>query len=302
MYMNKKIRLGDRVFDSINITFLILFCITIIYPFLRMITFSFSTEAEFMRSGLHLLPKSFFLGNWEKVIYSNLVWNAFFNTVFVVIAQCLYSLFISSTYAYSLSRKNLPDRNFWTLLLVITMFFSGGLIPTYLVYNKLGLVNSLWALVLGGLGGWNTLILRNFFMSIPDSIVESAKIDGASDVTIYSRLILPLSKPALATVALWVLVGSWNSWVGALIYITDMNKQVLQLVLRKLLFENIDIKKSIEDFGMAADIAASDKDLLVSTEALKAAMLLFVTFPILLTYPFLQKYFVKGIMVGSLKG
>lgn len=300
--MLKKNHLGNRLFDILNITFFVLFSITILYPFMKQITFSFSTEADIMRNGLHIFPRQLFLGNWEKVLYSKLVWISFFNTIFVVILECIFNLFISTTYAYPLSRKNLPDRNFWTLVLLITMFFSGGLIPTYLLYYKLGLVNSLWALILGGLAGWNTLILRNFFMTIPDSLIESAKIDGANEITIYSRIILPLSKPVLATVSLWILVGSWNSWISAIIYISDIDKQVLQVVLRKMLFENVDIRRTIEDFGTYVDLDLIDKKLVISSEALKAAMLIFVTFPILLTYPFLQKYFVKGIMIGSLKG
>lgn len=200
-------------------------------------------------------------------------------------------LFITST-AYVLSKKYFPNRNFWTGAIVFTMYFSGGMIPSYILVKNLHLFNSVFALILPGLiPTFTMLIVRNFFMAIPDSMEESARIDGANDVSILFRIILPISMPIIATVVLWQMVGHWNSWFDALLYTQDQKKQVLQLVLRRVLFEGS---------GELADYTGGS--VTVRPESLRAAVIMIVIFPIVCVYPFLQKYFVKGILVGSLKG
>ena len=200
--------------------------------------------------------------------------------------------------AYVLSKRYFPHRTFWTLFIVFTMFFSGGLIPTYLVVKNLGLLNTYSSMILPGfISAYNMVIIRNYFMSLPEEIEESCLIDGAGRFRIFLQIILPLSKPILATVALWLVVGHWNSWFDVLIYISDDTKFTLQIVLRRIIITG---SKEILDTSAAAN--AAEMESVVSSEGLKAACIFVTTLPILCAYPFVQKFFVKGIMIGSLKG
>jgi len=294
--------IGSNIFDTFNICIFTVFCLTIIYPIYLIVVNSFSSEAEIVGKGFRLLPFKWYFNNWRIILSSTLLWRSFYNSIYVTIFASLYSMFLSATYAYPLSRKDLPDRNFWTFLLVFTMFFNGGLIPYYLLMNSLHLVNTRLVLIIGTINVWNTLIMRNYFMTIPDSLQESAKIDGASEITILWKVVLPLSLPVMATVLLWNLVANWNSWVSAMIYISDPDKQVVQIVLQNIYRER--------SFNILSSDSQSVYDALRDTDAmqsitnygLRAATFIFVTLPILASYPFLQKYFVKGIMIGSLKG
>ncbi|MNI39980.1 Inner membrane ABC transporter permease protein YcjP [compost metagenome] len=197
--------------------------------------------------------------------------------------------------AYALSKKYLPHRNFYTMLIVLTMFFSGGLIPTFLLIKSIGLYDTRWALIIPGLiNTFYMIIMRNFFMELPQELEDSAKIDGANDIQILARIVVPVSKPILATIGLWVAVHHWNEWFQALIYIQDQSKIVLQILLRRLIVEN-------DDLQMRELMSQATEDEVVA-ETVKSAVLMIATIPILVVYPFIQKYFVKGIMVGSLKG
>lgn len=296
---------GEKIFDSSNIALFVAFCLTILYPIYQIALNSFSTETDIIsgfREGLRLLPKKLYLDNWKTVLSSKMMRVSFLNSVVITFAASLYSLVLSMTYAFPLSRRDLPHRNFWTFILVFTMFFSGGLIPYYLLMRALGLLNTRMVLIIGTINAWNTLIMRNYFMTIPDSLQESARIDGASEATILWRIIFPVAIPVVATVFLWNLVGNWNSWVPAMIYINDTSKQVIQIALRNILTEaqyNIMAMNPEDTTGRLLDQERIQK---ISNEGMKATVLLFSTLPILLSYPFLQKYFVKGIMIGSLKG
>jgi putative aldouronate transport system permease protein len=296
---------GEMAFDVFLYAFFTVFCITIIVPFLRIITFSLSSDIAISKPGFHIVPSEMFLENWRTILGSPKIWQAFGNTVFVTAAALAYQLFLSTSYACSLSRRELPNRNVWTMILLITMFFGGGLIPTYMLYRQLGLINKLAALVVGGLSAWNVLIIRNFFMTVPDSILDSSRIDGANDIVIFFRIMLPLSKPVLATITLWVLVANWNSWFPCMLYINDQSKIVLQIMLRQIVIENSinvsDIQGSLSRIEQGMN-ATGGKYIPPSAEGLKNAALMFVTLPILCSYPFLQKYLIKGILVGSLKG
>ncbi|MGO4374043.1 carbohydrate ABC transporter permease, partial [Paenibacillus sp. MCAF20] len=195
--------------------------------------------------------------------------------------------------AYPLSRKTLPHRSFYTMIILFTMFFSGGLIPSYLLIKELHLMDSRWVYIVPMLvPTFSMLVLRNFFMSIPQEVEESAKIDGANDIRVLLSIVLPLSKPVLATLALWTAVGHWNAWFDAVLYISDQSKQVLQFFLREIVVLNTDK----ETFG--STVVGNFK----YETSIKAATVMFAVLPILVVYPFLQKYFVKGTMIGSLKG
>lgn len=285
---------GDRIFDAVNIFLFVLFGLTILLPFWFEITKSLSGEAYIATHNSYFWPDKLVFSNWKTLLHSARVWNAFKNSVFVVLSACAYSLFLSVTFAYPLSRRDLPHRNLLTFILAFTMYFSGGLIPTYLLYKNLGALNTYVPLIVGGLSAWNTLIIRNFFMSVPEDIQESARIDGATEVTVLFKIMLPLSMPVLATVTLWNLVGGWNAWVPCMIYVNDSDMWTLQYVLRNLMFS--DALPEYAEMDMSMGLSN------YTVEGYKSAMLLFTLLPIVCTYPFLQRYFVKGIMVGAIKG
>ena len=285
--------IGSIIFDIINYTSLIILCISCLYPFLFLISQSFSASSSF--ATLSLIPRDFSLSPYRNVFSNEYVGYGFINTlkrVGIGVPLIVMAMILT---AYPLSKKYFPHRGFWTGFIVFTMFFSGGLIPTYLVVKGLGLLNTVWALILPGLvPAYNMIIVRNYFMSLSPSLEESAKLDGANDFTILMRIIIPVSTPIIATVTLWTMVGHWNAWFDSMIYTQNARKQVLQVVLRRIVLEG-----SNEVVNMNAGV---DDMTSVSPDNIKAATIMVATFPILMVYPFIQKYFVKGIMVGSLKG
>ncbi|MDQ0897843.1 MULTISPECIES: carbohydrate ABC transporter permease [unclassified Paenibacillus] len=286
-----RLSLGEKVFQIIVIAFLTCVCICMIYPFLHVLSISLSTSAEALRPGLHWYPYEISFSAWERVFTTDSVWIAFGNTVFRSVVGTFLTLLFMALGAYSLSKKYLPHRNFYTMFIVVTMFFGGGLIPTYLLIKSLGFIDSRWSLIIPGLiSTYSMLILRNFFMSLPEELEDSAKIDGASDLRILFTIVLPLSKPILATLALWSAVGHWNAWFDAMLYIQDQSKTVLQILLRRIVI-------TAEGDPLTA-VPIEEQ----APETLKAAIIMFTALPILVVYPFLQKYFVQGVLVGSLKG
>jgi putative aldouronate transport system permease protein len=298
--MKIKKSLGEKVFEIFNITIMVLFCITIVYPFVQQIMLSFSTPNEASIIGLHLWVKNPTLDAYKRLFVSDVIFKAYYWTILrTVIGTCL-TVTVSAMLAYPLSKKYYWGRKVWMGLIVFTMFFSGGLVPTYILVRNLHLTNTIWALIIPGLcSAWNIIIIRNFFASLPDEVEESAKIDGANDIKIFFEIILPLSTPILATVTLWTMVGHWNSWFDAMIYITGNKIKVLQIVLR----ETLNDATQMSGFNELLAISEMDKQGQAYTpESIKAAILLIVTLPILCVYPFLQKYFVKGIMIGAVKG
>ncbi len=277
---------------------LVLLCGTIVIAFWHLLNLSFSPSYIATKGGLLLYPKDATLDNYAKVIGNRYIWLGYKNTLIRTVIGTVVQLFFTSMGAYVLSKKFFPHRTFWTLFIVFTMFFSGGLIPNYLLVKQLGLLNTYSSMILPGLiSAYNMVIIRNYFQSIPEDIEESCLIDGAGRFRIFLQFILPLSKPILATVALWLAVGHWNSWFDVLIYISDDTKFTLQIVLRRIILTG---SKEILDTSAAASAAQTES--VVSSEGLKAACIYVTTLPILCAYPFVQKFFVKGIMIGSLKG
>lgn len=286
-----KISFGEKVFQVFLIGFITILCIGMLYPFIHVLSISFSSAAEAIRPGLHLYPREISLFAWDRVMTDKNIWFALGNTVFRTVVGTLLTLLIMSMGAYPLAKKYLPHRNFYMMFIVITMFFSGGLIPSYLLIKSLGLIDSRWALIVPGLiSTYSLLILRNFFMGIPEELEDSAKIDGASDLRILFTLVIPLSKPVLATLGLWSAVGHWNAWFDALLYLQDQKLFVLQTFLRRLVITT------------EGDPLLPVSSVFETAETVKAAVIMFTALPILIVYPFLQKYFVKGTLVGSLKG
>ena len=277
---------------------LVLLCATIVIAFWHLLNLSLSPSHIATKGGLLLYPKEATLDNYSRVTDNRYIWMGYKNTLIRTIVGTVLQLFFTAMGAYVLSKRFFPHRTFWTLFIVFTMFFSGGLIPTYLLVKNLGLLNTYAAMILPGfISAYNMVIIRNYFQSMPEEIEESCLIDGAGRFRIFLQFVLPLSKPILATVALWLVVGHWNSWFDVLIYIADDTKFTLQIVLRRIIITG---SKEILDTSAAAN--AAEMESVVSSEGLKAACIFVTTLPILCAYPFVQKFFVKGIMIGSLKG
>ncbi|MFK7692299.1 carbohydrate ABC transporter permease [Paenibacillus sp. HJGM_3] len=267
--------------------------ISMVYPLLHILALSLSTANTVNLPGLHIIPKEFSWEGYRFILDSSYIWSGYKNTIIRVVATTALGLLVTMGYAYPLAKKKLPGRTALTLFIVVTMFASGGLIPHYLNIKNLGLLNSYWALILPLLAKpFYIIIMRNFFMGIPEELEEAAEMDGANAIHILFRIIVPVSMPVIMTISLWTIVDQWNRWFDALIYITDPAKYVLQVVLRRIIFES-----SVEITG-----ANLVERAVVSSEVVKNATIIVATLPILMVYPFIQKYFVKGVMMGSLKG
>ncbi|MGA1531206.1 MAG: carbohydrate ABC transporter permease, partial [Kiritimatiellia bacterium] len=286
---------GELAFNTVNVLLLGLLAFSTLYPFLYVLSLSFSTQAEAMRDGFHLYPREVTLTAYRMVFSNPDILTGYMNTIFRTVVGTVMSVTLCCMCAYPLSRKDLPHRGMFTFLLVFTMLFHGGLVPTYLLIKNIGLLNSIWVYILPMcVQAFNVIIIKNFFQAIPESLGESASIDGAGDWRILFQIYLPLSKPVLATVSLWTAVTHWNSWFDGLIFITDDSKQILQIFLRRIVVES---NTMLLEKGLINPDVAS-----FTPETLKAATIIVTIVPILVLYPFLQKYFVKGIMLGGVKG
>ncbi len=285
----------DTVFNIINITLLLFLSALTLYPFWEVIKVSFSDPLEVGRIGYRLWPLKTSMEGYTHVFQNQFVWIGYKNTIVRVILAVSVQMILSILTAYPLSKKRLPHRNIFTMLIVFTMFFSGGLIPEYLlVSNILNLDDTVWSMVLPyAINTFGMLVMRNYFMSLPNELEESAKIDGAGELTVLLRIILPISMPILVTVGLWGIISNWNAWFDCIIYIRDSNKYVLQAILRRIVID------SIPEFDGRGAI---EKTILINAEVIKCSTIVIATLPVMLIYPFLQKYFIKGILIGSLKG
>lgn len=294
--MHIKKSIGEKLFDAVNYLFLGLLVFSMAYPFWYLFALSLANPGEVALSRVYFWPGSLTLEAYQQVFKSVYIFYGFFWSITRTVVGTAIAIFLGFNFAYVLSRKSFPNRGLWTGLLIFTMFFSGGLIPEYLNIQSLGLVDTLWALVLpGAISAYNIVIMRNFIQSLPDSLEESARIDGANDILILYKIIVPLSLPIIATVGLWTAVGHWNAWFDGMIYIRTPEKQILQVTLRRVVLEG-----SSQLISMAGE--TEEQKNLLANETIKAAMVIVTTLPILIVYPFVQKYFVKGIMIGSLKG
>ena len=285
---------ASRVFDTANAVLLFLMCVVMIYPLWYVLCCSFSDPALLMRhTGMLLLPLDFSLVGYQKVLNYTPLWNAYGITIFVVLVGTSLNMLFSILFAYVLSCKDMMWHKLITGLAVFTMYFSGGMIPTYLVVKAVGLYDSVWAMIFPGLiSTYNCIILRTAFYGIPDSLQESARIDGAGSLRILFTVCVPLIIPTIATVALFYAVGHWNSWTNALLYIRRQELMPLQMVLRALLIQN----EAVEVTG------GQDLQTELNALLLKYVVIVVSTVPILCVYPFIQRYFTKGVMIGAVKG
>ena len=285
--------MGEKAFDWFNYLFMIFLMFVMIYPLLFVAFASLSSPSLMLsHKGLLLWPKGFSLESYKAIFNYKMIFVSYKNTIIYVVAGTLINIIMTTLAAYGLSRKNVLLANGIMFFIAFTMFFGGGLIPSYLIMVDLGLLNTRWALLLPGMiGTTNLIIMRTSFRALPVSLEESARIDGANDFVILFRIIIPLSMPVIAVMVLYYGVGHWNSWFNAMIYLQDRNLYPLQLILREIL---IDSTTDVIELG------GSDSEPIAQT--IKYATIMVATVPILLIYPFIQKYFVKGVMIGALKG
>ena len=289
--------LGSRIFDVLNYLIVTLIALTTLFPFIYIISASFATEYEITTRPMFIIPQDVTTNAYQFIFSSNKILRGFGNSIFITVCGTAINLFFTVTMAYALSKKRLRGRNFFLNMVIISMFFSGGMIPGYIIIaNVLNLKNTFWAVLLpGAISSYNLMIVKNFFQGIPQELEESAAIDGSTDIGILWKIVLPLSLPVLATFGLFYAVGHWNAYFGAMIYMTGAKeKWPLQVLLRELI---------ILANGSAGDITNMDPEFIQPPEqSVKMAVIVVSTVPIMCVYPFLQKYFVKGVMVGALKG
>ena len=288
---------GEKVFDAINVFLIFVLIIVTLYPFYYVIVASFSEPAELFRSpGAILWPRGFSTDSYRIVLTNRWIWSGYRNTIINVILGTSLGLFLTFIGGYSLSKKFLPGRNFFLTMIIIPMFFSGGMIPTWLVVRSLGMLDTRWALIIpGAVGTFNLIIMKTFLASLPEELEESAFLDGASYWTLLWSIVAPLSKPALAVIGLFYTVGIWNSFMPGLIYLGGRARHLLPL-------QNILHEILILATPDAMNIMMGGEDFSAFSETVRHASVIVTTIPILMVYPFLQRYFVKGVMIGSIKG
>ncbi len=290
----------DYLFDILNYTFLIIVMVVTLYPFLNVLAISLNESTDTIRGGIYIWPREFTFNNYLEIAkYDNLV-TGFGNSVLRTVVGTLLGVFIQAMVAFTLSRTDFQGRRFVSTVIVLTMYFSGGLIPGYMLIRDLQLMNTFWVYILPGLvSAFNIIIIRSFMDGLPFSLQESAKMDGANDFTIFYRIILPLCKPVLATIALFVAVGQWNSWFDTYLY-NSMNENLttLQYELMKIL-ENTTMGGNMDANQMRPNAAQQSQ--MVSPDSIKMAITMVTVIPIVLVYPFLQRYFIQGMTLGAVK-
>lgn len=286
----------DRAFIFFNYFFLTVIALLVIYPLVFVVSASLSNPQYVISGEMWLWPKEFTVDAYEKVFKNKDIITGFMNTVKYTVIGTVLNVIMTILAAYPLSRRDFKGRGLIMAFIVFTIFFSGGLIPTYLLIKDLGMLNTFWVMIIpNAVAVWNIIIMRTFFQSIPHELQESAMIDGCSNFRILWNIVLPLSFPVIAVMVLFYAVGHWNSYFQALIYLQDQEKFPLQLILRQIL-----IQGQMDDMIQTTGESFLAQQL--SVEGLKYAVLIVANLPMLMLYPFLQRYFVKGVMIGSLKG
>ncbi|WNR45290.1 carbohydrate ABC transporter permease [Paenibacillus roseipurpureus] len=290
-----RLSLGDRLVHIAAVAFVLAVAAATLYPFLYVFSSSISDPKAVIQNKVLLLPVGFSLKAYEILLHYRPVRVGFLNSIFYTVVGTFINMALTSLMAYPLSRKSLFGRKAVMWLVTFTLLFNGGMIPTYLVVKELGLLDTRWALLLpGAIATWNLILLKTFFESIPRELEEAATIDGCSSMQTLLRIVIPLSMPAIATISLFYAVAHWNSWFDALVYLTDHNLYPIQMFLRSIVI-------SSQTADMMGDGGASLQDMLM-TESIKYATIMTVAIPMMIIYPFVQRYFNKGAMIGSLKG
>ncbi|MEG2338178.1 MAG: carbohydrate ABC transporter permease [Clostridium sp.] len=287
----------EKAFDVFNVVLMILLCIAFIYPVLNVLAISLSGSAPILRGEITFFPKEWDLSGYKDVLANKYIYLSYANTIFVASVGCILSLGMTCLAAYPMAFGKFYGKKLYTYMIIFTMWFGGGLIPTYMVMSKLNLIDSHWALILNALcAPYYVIVLKSFFQSIPESLLESARLDGANDLICMWKIVLPLSKPALATISLWIIVAHWNDFIGPLMYLNDRNMYTLQIILNDIV-----LQASGAMYEMSDAVQAGDGSMTVPQQVQNAVIFVSMI-PMLIVYPFVQKYFVKGVMLGSVKG
>ena len=286
---------GDRVFIAANYLFLSLILLLTLYPCWYVVVASVSDPVKlYAGSKFMIWPRGFSVQAYEIIMDHAMLWKSYSNTLLYVSLSTVLGLTLTILGAFVLSRKYLPGKNVMLTMITITMFFGGGLIPSYLINVELGLVNTIWAMVLpGAISTYNMIMMLTYFRGIPDSLEESARIDGANEFVILTRIIVPLSLPVIAVISLYIIVANWNSYIPATIYLRDRELYPMQVILREILISG---SSNLDQMTSGYD------DFAAYSEAVKYATIIVSTLPVLAAYPFLQRFFVKGVMLGAIKG
>ncbi|WNS43200.1 carbohydrate ABC transporter permease [Paenibacillus sp. MMS20-IR301] len=285
--------ISGRIFSAVNFTLLAIIALVTVLPFVHVVAGSFTTSAELAANKFVLIPKVWSLEAYKFIFSTNTIFRALGVSIGVTLVGTVFSMFITALMAYGLSRRDLDGRRVFNFLVVFTMLFHGGMIPTFLVVKELGLIDSYSALILpSAISAFNMIILKNFFQNIPEGLEESAKIDGCNDFGILFKIVLPLSLPSIATISLFYAVTYWNTYMSAILYLDDSAKWPIQVLLRQIV-----VLASGMDHSATLDGTVPPPD-----QTIKMAVIVVATLPILMVYPFLQKHFAKGAMLGSMKG
>jgi putative aldouronate transport system permease protein len=283
---------SNRIFDGVNLTLLLLIAIITVLPFIYVLAVSFTDPLEVAKGGIILFPTKFSIAAYEYIFSTNTLVRSLGISIYVTLIGTFINLVFTCLMAYPLAKKHLRGRNWIMIGVLFTLLFNGGLIPTYFVVKALGLTNTLWSLMIpNAISAFNLIVLKNFFQNIPDGLEDSAKIDGCNDLGVLFRIVLPLSMPAIATFALFYAVGHWNTFFQAIMYINDNEKWPVQVLLREIVIL-AQTRIGENDFEEA----------LIQPLTIRMAVIVFATIPIMLVYPFLQKHFAKGVLLGSVKG
>ncbi|MBD0378756.1 carbohydrate ABC transporter permease [Paenibacillus sedimenti] len=286
--------LGEKIFDITNYLFLGFVALCMILPVLYIVAGSFASDIEIGARSFFLIPKDITLDAYKFVFKDNALPRSLLVSVFVTAVGTIINLFFTFTMAYALSRRHMVGRNVVLNMIIFTMMFSGGIIPTYLVVKGLGLLNTYWAVLLPvAINAFNLIVVKSFFQEIPNELIESARIDGSNDLGVLWRIVLPLSKPVIATFGLFYAVAHWNDFFNALMYISDAKKWPLQVLLRQIVL----LATGALEMGTYDPTYVKPPD-----QSIKNAVIVVGTLPILIVYPFIQKYFAKGILLGAVKG
>ena len=279
---------GEKAFNVFNYIILTLFALTTLYPFLYTLTISISTPAEATKVGLHILPnlKALSLDAYRYVMKDSILWLSYRNTILRTFIGTVLALLVTCLYGYALSRPNLPFKKFFSSYLMFTMLFSAGQVPVFLNISSLGLLNNFWVYILPMLiGAYNVIVAKSFFASLPESLNESARIDGAGEFTIFFRIVVPLSKPIIMTLALWIGVGHWNAWLDSLLYITDQEKLVLQRYLQRLMGASAN--------QLTTSAAVQESDMGIVGETIQSASIMVSIIPVLVAYPLFRNILLR---------
>ena len=294
--MNKKKKKKIESIDVIAFLVLTLGGFIVLFPFLNMVVISFTTQKEYMETALLIFPKKPVLDAYQALLGDGRIWIGFKTTFKYLIIGVPLNLFLTTSLAYGLSRDNYPGRKIIRALILFTMLFGGGIIPLYLVMKSMHLTNTIWAVILAyGVNTFNAILMCKFFQTLPESLIDSAKLDGAGDWKILAHIMIPLSKPIFATVSLFYIVDRWNEWYNSMIFVRKSSLQPLQLVLRSIVIVS-QVQAKIASMGVVSSVEEYAFDM-----AVKMAAVVVTIIPVMCVFPFLQKHFVKGVMIGAVK-